>query len=131
MILYYFFKIENFKFPKNSKKTEILAHRKNFSHEMNEINWIRWSRRLNNLASLSEINLLYFWLTRASTDFSQTVVSFQKLWFRVWPRAKRQTERIFEKIKGGNHNILSRWFQKNKFENFWTRNEENFRNISK
>jgi hypothetical protein len=32
-------------------------------------------------------------------DFSQTVVSFKKLWFRVWTRSKKQNEDIFENNK--------------------------------
>jgi hypothetical protein len=35
------------------------------------------------------------------------------------------------KVKCGILNIFSWWFKKNKFEYFWTRNEENFQNISK
>ena len=48
-----------------------------FFHEMNEVHFKRWSRRLTNLANFVEIK-------KSSMNFSQTVVSLQKLWFRVW-----------------------------------------------
>jgi hypothetical protein len=52
-------------------------------HEFNKINFLWLIRRLINLASFDERNVLNFRLKQASMNFSQTFLSLQKLWLRV------------------------------------------------
>jgi hypothetical protein len=61
-------------------------------------------------------------------DFCQTLVCC-KNYDSEYKQAKKQNEDIFLK-KGGFLDIFSRWFEKNKFENFWPKNEEHFQNNS-
>ena len=52
-----------------SRKTEILAHRRKYFHEMNEINFKRWSGRLTNLTSFGETKFLKFMIKEDFNGF--------------------------------------------------------------